>query len=551
MSFCSAALFNRNWVITAAHCVDRNEWLVDDLVCFVGLSPNNNTYYGENEILVQVKRVVLHPSWPSPPPELPMLSPIPDVVLLELETPIPGFQDAILVSQTPPEGTTLVAAGFGTAVKPGQTLPAGMTGWLRGWESPISHEETGSLQGELNTDFYFFTRFRNDGSGGVTTLNAFSQPGDSGSPVWFWDQTVGNYALVDTLSGGAPTSSSELGRTFITDLTAPSVRNWILATVASTPPVPTPPELAIQQNGADIELLLPAALPENEANKWRVEASADLQQWSGAAAFINKICRLPMQEEGRYYRAFYLDNPNPPVTIANEGSLGAAVNGTGYYIQHGAPGAIGGESQNRAMRTTIANLGGNVQMPYHAAHNPDGPFSVEVWTKPGQTSRNTRLIDSYAPDSNTGEFGGWQLDQRPDAGTAQTNGNGFRFGIYDMQSDNSQIDAFVQMSVSTTKWYHVAGVYDGSKIELYVNGSKVVTTEMSGRRFRPNNWAGVMIGHRTRWYLGDLDEPAIYGYALTAAQVQAHYQAGIDPARVQPYRQTILADQPLGYWPFD
>lgn len=183
--------------------------------------------------------------------------------------------------------------------------------------------------------------------------------------------------------------------------------------------------------------------------------------------------------------------------------------------------------------------------------NPDGPFSAEVCIKPRQTSRYCQLLHNYAPHKDTGDFIGWGLFQRQQSGTGQT-GNGFQFLIYDNQGDQSSLTAEVHTPLDTSKWYHLAGVYDGSKIELYVNGSKVATTGIpAGRRFSPNSWAGLILGGRNGWYLGDLDEPAIYGYALTAAQVQAHYQAGINPARPQPYRQTILADQPLGYWPFD
>ncbi len=73
----------------------------------------------------------------------------------------------------------------------------------------------------------------------------------------------------------------------------------------------------------------------------------------------------------------------------------------------------------------------------------------------------------------------------------------------------------------------------------------------SGHTVRPNPWAGVVVGGHNYWYLGDLDEPAIYPRALTPAEVLEHYQAGTAATPPVTYRDVVLGDNPVGYWPFD
>jgi len=87
-------------------------------------------------------------------------------------------------------------------------------------------------------------------------------------------------------------------------------------------------------------------------------------------------------------------------------------------------------------------------------------------------------------------------------------------------------------AISTATWYHLVGTGDGSNMRLYVNGSLVAgptaytsaipTTASTGTvGARYNN------GHDA-FFSGTIDEAAFYAYALTAAQVTAHYNAGFN-----------------------
>lgn len=92
--------------------------------------------------------------------------------------------------------------------------------------------------------------------------------------------------------------------------------------------------------------------------------------------------------------------------------------------------------------------------------------------------------------------------------------------------------------VAPGEWHHVAGVYDGSSIKLYVNGQLVVDpifqtgiiTPMletsfltigseDGRTNEPH-----LIGQR--YFHGLIDEVELYNRALSESDIQAIYNAG-------------------------
>jgi hypothetical protein len=79
---------------------------------------------------------------------------------------------------------------------------------------------------------------------------------------------------------------------------------------------------------------------------------------------------------------------------------------------------------------------------------------------------------------------------------------------------------------------YVVGTWDGTTAKLYVNGQVVASQPFSG----PLGNAGTnpfMIGDYSNGdhgrIEGDIDEFAIYGTALSQAQIQAHYQAATTP----------------------
>ena len=90
---------------------------------------------------------------------------------------------------------------------------------------------------------------------------------------------------------------------------------------------------------------------------------------------------------------------------------------------------------------------------------------------------------------------------------------------------------------------HLAVTFDGSSYRLYVNGALADAKAgslgaASGLSLRVGSG-----GSTGEPFVGRIDEAALYGYALTAVRVQAHYIAG-----QTTYRSTVLSDSPLAYY---
>ncbi|HET7815461.1 MAG TPA: LamG-like jellyroll fold domain-containing protein, partial [Candidatus Baltobacteraceae bacterium] len=134
--------------------------------------------------------------------------------------------------------------------------------------------------------------------------------------------------------------------------------------------------------------------------------------------------------------------------------------------------------------------------------------------------------------------------------------------------------------------YHIVSTFDGSTGRLYVNGAQAASLAKTGTiaNYLPNY--GLTIGDDAAFsdpsFAGTVDEVAIYNKVLTAAQVSAHYQAGVSSVAVTPtpsspptptpspaptptpkpsptptpipngvYAQTIISDSPGAYYHLD
>jgi hypothetical protein len=85
-----------------------------------------------------------------------------------------------------------------------------------------------------------------------------------------------------------------------------------------------------------------------------------------------------------------------------------------------------------------------------------------------------------------------------------------------------------ERNVNDGKWHHVAGVYDGQKMTLYVDGGQDVSQPASGPI--ATNDKPVYIGENAemtgRFWNGLIDDVRVYNCAIGKAEIEALYNEG-------------------------
>jgi Concanavalin A-like lectin/glucanases superfamily/Immunoglobulin domain/Immunoglobulin I-set domain len=268
-----------------------------------------------------------------------------------------------------------------------------------------------------------------------------------------------------------------------------------------------------------------------------------------------------------YYR-FSETTPAPAALVAvNKGSIGAAGNGYGVIALtdtntlSGHPGIVGNSYLIENPANTVGQALSKVDVPWNAALNPQGSFTVEFWAKP-----NELTTDLFSPisslDGDGGKRFGWLFYQTASAGWMFRLGAGLAGGYAGLVQANN--------TVTAGQWHHVVGVYDDSAktMALYVNGQLVAGPTATSASFAANGYnplgnngtgralrfggtgltgEGTITGNRG--FDGGLDEVAVYSIALTADRVAAHFNTA--KTNSSAYQATVLADAPVGYWPLD
>ena len=251
-----------------------------------------------------------------------------------------------------------------------------------------------------------------------------------------------------------------------------------------------------------------------------------------------------------YYRFSEQSVATAPLpAVANIGSVGTAGNGAilGPNYEPTVVGGMAGALLPDPTDTAFYFPGGlvnTVSVPYMAGLNQSGAFSVELWVKPARND----TFNCPASTADVNNYNGW-LFYQSDAG--QSTGNGWWFRMY--QAGHVRTSVNVVQTVTPGAWYHLVGVYDGSTVYLYVNGTLAASgAAVSGQPYLPTPNMPFVFAARTDNvypYGGAIDEAAIYTTALSPGQIAAHYAAATTNAT--GYATQILNDSPVGYWRFN
>jgi hypothetical protein len=213
-----------------------------------------------------------------------------------------------------------------------------------------------------------------------------------------------------------------------------------------------------------------------------------------------------------------LHEPAGPTAFDYTGANNATYSSSG--VAYGVPGPVG------SVAVSLDGADGTkIVAPYSAALNPSGPFTVECWINPANTTSGSRVlvIDMINGQNlaNTGDRSGWAF--RQSGATLQ-----FLIGDDSIPNGGYSLTATTPAVLTAGSWQHVLATYDSAttNVSIWVNGSSVLS-QTGPKQLFPNFAAPTMIGDRGYggWrYNGSIAHVALYNRLLTAQEIQSHAQ---------------------------
>lgn len=146
--------------------------------------------------------------------------------------------------------------------------------------------------------------------------------------------------------------------------------------------------------------------------------------------------------------------------------------------------------------------------------------TIALWVGNDAVDQDSHIIQKWASD-HSGK--GWMIRNRVVDAPGQIAlmiGSGFDGG-----GNYDNTDAYIP----PIQWTHLALTFDGSLVNLYLNGAQVFSDTVDDIFSTGDLVTPMVIGYRwnneTRFFTGAIDEVRIYDYALTAEAMEALYKA--------------------------
>src|SRR4051812_4990029 len=193
-----------------------------------------------------------------------------------------------------------------------------------------------------------------------------------------------------------------------------------------------------------------------------------------------------------------------------------AATSSGTYTAGVTSGVAGGIVGDADTAASFDGATGWVSAPDTAALDLGDRFSAEAWIRRDAISTASTQVVASKQD------GSWVML------VDQANHLVLR------RSRVADVAVSTATIADTTKWHHVAVTKNGSSVHLYVDGADVTGTV--DNTTMADNTQPLSIGQSSggAFFDGSIDEVAVYGSVLTAAQVAAHRNAGIGSATPPP-----------------
>lgn len=144
---------------------------------------------------------------------------------------------------------------------------------------------------------------------------------------------------------------------------------------------------------------------------------------------------------------------------------------------------------------------------------PDTSITLEAWVNPAVFQTWDGIV-GFLQDNGSTEAG-WDLELR--------GGNKFAFTLAS-QGNGSLTYLETVSTYSTNEWHHIAGVYDGTNMRIYVDGIlENVSTAQSGAIDYLDSWLAIGTyrdDNENNKFQGNIDEVRIWNVARSEAQIR-------------------------------
>lgn len=143
-------------------------------------------------------------------------------------------------------------------------------------------------------------------------------------------------------------------------------------------------------------------------------------------------------------------------------------------------------------------------------------LTITSWIRPNKFANYDGIVVRTGAVS---PYGGWQLN-------LDSSGR-LDFAINVSGSWQTYINKGGPTSALTSNtWYHVAGVYDGSTMKTYTNGSLVGSVSQTGSISYTSPLSNLYIGrNQSSYFGGNIATANVYNKALTASEISQEYNA--------------------------
>jgi hypothetical protein len=158
-------------------------------------------------------------------------------------------------------------------------------------------------------------------------------------------------------------------------------------------------------------------------------------------------------------------------------------------------------------------------VPHDPGMNVTSAVTVSAWIKRNAVAGYADPVVKKAGEG-TGQINGYTLE------FSQADASKLMFWVY---LEAAGWRASSAASIPLQQWTHVAGVYDGGAVRVYVNGAEAAGPSPATGAIVPSTnelEIGGDPANAGRHYSGLVDEVTIYGRALAASEIQAMHAAG-------------------------